>query len=987
MPTGDKETRIYNKMLMSESKLGTHFLVFLHNLVNDLTQSSFLSSGTLSDKKIGLTSSTNDTFSLDLTDAQKVLTGGCYGCGGHIVDLSLASSALITDYPFENANSVTYYVGILYQQVPDGIELNPRTGEPEYPYNEESFGEKGDPDSVTDGSTYIRLVINTILESSVDHSGRPVRVWLKNPVSPIESVAYYDGVVSYSSPNNYVDIPYGPGAGPLGQTSPTFPISLTASDYEVHVKGVSWFKNTDLRNEDEYAFIGTILGNGPSAIPTGFDISDQKAALALSLDRAYRANSTTSPAPGRLIDVDSWAVVFRQIGSTQQSEDPWNAPFIINRLDETQDGGQSIVNAFSWQSVFTYGGMTLRNLADAASGGYLQPQEPANFSTGSNVITLTRVGVDLSSGGSKDIGGALGAQVLAAVNGSTNNGLYLCTVTSTNTLTAETLDGGAWTFTTEVGQVVRFFIPLEMSKFYDPLITTYSEDKYYFEKYFYAYGNGLRLSLSGDAIQNQKWFVADCKEKQGLNSNQFWRVLPGRMLLRGGGSRISQGIPGGYPRYGIDVRDETDLDSAWTPDEGDDWGFDYRAQDYNKSTSNDIPAYHLTSSFRHPMWYYDSGSDDYRVEEAFNRIDAETLNLTRGGIDIRYLPGDDSSPNPDTSCGNAWVLAEVEFDTPGSADGTYWVKDVDYSTSYVKFMKYDGTTPSFPAGTGKVRFYGGMFTGPNYGNYGNTNVVGWLQTLTAPTEDTGALKINHPWGGWQLICANASGGNFGIKDGYTFATAITTRSFATIPTMSPGDASFVDHYSDNTHLNATSGYVLRLPSGSLASTFDVVLPESGTWTYDYVIGKFRGLDEAQPSPGYEKGWEPASIFGNVLQDLYTVVSESGVYILNVTPPDGCTINSVSIYVLPIHTNLGLIMYRQAFGTTTSVDLGSAVYPATTTLQTLTYTCTQNNTNVDNTSYEYKIGINSGTGINGHEIYGIKINVTVSALGRSWFKCI
>ena len=215
MPTGDKRVNLYHKRNVPQEGWEEHFFTFLDNKVNDTTRAAFLSAGVLDDKQIGLTSSVNDTISLDLTDADRGIDDS-----GHIVDLGNLDASLYEDYPFENNTGDTYYVGFRYQSVPNDLERNPRSSEPEYPWYLDTIGELGNPDSVTDNSTDITLVIDGILENGVDHSGRPVVVWLVNPVSPVDSVGYYTGTVVYSGGENQVVIPYTALAGPLGQTAP-----------------------------------------------------------------------------------------------------------------------------------------------------------------------------------------------------------------------------------------------------------------------------------------------------------------------------------------------------------------------------------------------------------------------------------------------------------------------------------------------------------------------------------------------------------------------------------------------------------------------------------------------------------------------------------------------------------------------------------------------------------------------------------------------
>ncbi len=192
MPTGNKRVNIYSKRNVPQEGWENYFFTFLDAKINDTTRATFLSAGILDDEPIGLSSSVNDTITFDLTNADRGIDND-----GHIVDLGNLASSLYEDYPFENATGDTYYFGFRYQTVPDDIENNPRLIKPQYPWYLETIGELGNPDNVTDNTTDITLEIDGILENGVDHSGRPFRVWLINPVSPVDSIGYYSGTVAY----------------------------------------------------------------------------------------------------------------------------------------------------------------------------------------------------------------------------------------------------------------------------------------------------------------------------------------------------------------------------------------------------------------------------------------------------------------------------------------------------------------------------------------------------------------------------------------------------------------------------------------------------------------------------------------------------------------------------------------------------------------------------------------------------------------------
>lgn len=338
MPTGSSKINVYEKRLLERTAVKDNFLDFLKDSIDEVSAAIFQgTAGILDDDEIEITSSSNDTFTLDITNASRCLVGG-----GQIIDLSLRPSSLYTTVAFENNTGSTYSVGIKYAEVETGIELNPRTGDPEYPKLLQTYGELDHPDSVTDNTTYIRLVIDTVTDGGdgEDHSGRTVSVWLADPVSGVESVAYWSGTTSYSaSPGNYVDIPYTSPNGPLGQDTGVDPPSTTAADYWVFIEGPSWRDkaNKDLSTDSEYAFIGEITGNGPAATPVGFDISGQVPIFINSLDRAY--DGPTGSGSGRKIFVDAGAVEMRTRSS---NTDELYGTLRLDRKGDTGDGGMAL---------------------------------------------------------------------------------------------------------------------------------------------------------------------------------------------------------------------------------------------------------------------------------------------------------------------------------------------------------------------------------------------------------------------------------------------------------------------------------------------------------------------------------------------------------------------------------------------------------------------------------------------------------------------
>lgn len=429
MPTGDRRIEIYPKRLLSLTGVDTQFLKYLIGEIDEVMAAIFSGAeGTLDTDTVGITSSANDVFTLDYSSASKGVTGN-----GKLIDLSLVNGTDITSaIPFENTNTIPYYVGIRHQEVPyQKVEENPLTLDAEYPSQKQTYGEQGAPTSVTDNTTYIRIILNTITESGVDHSGRKVKVWLADPVSVVDSVAFHEGTIAYSAPNNYVDISYSGADGPLGQDTSSGPPSTTASDYVVFIEGATWRRNTDLRTDPtNYWFIGIITGNGPAATPVAFDLSDQNPALLISLDRAY--DGIAGSGSGRQVTVDSGAVLLKVPG-TGGSGDDHKAALRVERIGDAVTAG-ICVEAIADEN----NGASIAGLQALISGTDLETEESVT-QAGSDLLNFTRGAVDLVTAGV-----ARETDLVWITNISGHNGLY--TIDARNSLTQLkllNLDGSA----------------------------------------------------------------------------------------------------------------------------------------------------------------------------------------------------------------------------------------------------------------------------------------------------------------------------------------------------------------------------------------------------------------------------------------------------------------------------------------------------------------------------------------------------------------
>jgi len=265
MATGDIYSNIYPKKKMDHEALADHLLEYMRKLVQDSQSTIYATSGFFN--PVTLSADTIDSFDVTALSGQDDVS--------RILELAASNNV-----PFENANTVAYYVAVGYAYTPNEAEINPRTSLPEYKNIREEVGDVADPDSVVDdGDGTMTIVVDSVTEAGVSNAGRTVRVWLKDPISAVSW--YEDCTVVWTGSNNVI---YTTGA--LGQTT----ISTTASDYSVWRKGVTVKRNTDLSTLPAYAYIGTVTGAGTGVTPTVFSTSGQKI---LASDPNVALNLTT----------------------------------------------------------------------------------------------------------------------------------------------------------------------------------------------------------------------------------------------------------------------------------------------------------------------------------------------------------------------------------------------------------------------------------------------------------------------------------------------------------------------------------------------------------------------------------------------------------------------------------------------------------------------------------------------------------------------
>jgi hypothetical protein len=263
MDYASEKIGIYNKKFIPDVQMGVNFLGFLLASQDSAYASIFPSQGLLG-AAVALGASANDSFDVALPFNAVLVTDE----GTRKLAVGTGDAALFEQVPFENASGIPYYTGMKFLEVPSTPQANVRNGKIEFDLWRQSVGEAGDPDSITDlGSDQLRIIVDSITEAGVDHSGRICRVRLKEPVSL--AAAYEDLAVQWDGSNNYVVSTY------MEQVTP----STTEADYEVLIEGPTVRRNTDLSADPDYTFLGTVTGSGTGTTPTVFDISGQNVFL------------------------------------------------------------------------------------------------------------------------------------------------------------------------------------------------------------------------------------------------------------------------------------------------------------------------------------------------------------------------------------------------------------------------------------------------------------------------------------------------------------------------------------------------------------------------------------------------------------------------------------------------------------------------------------------------------------------------------------
>lgn len=297
MTTGAEFSNFTNKRLVSFQDLAARTVAYFQELHRENTAIQF-SQGAFNEK-IPMDSPGPDQVRLNVkpTVGDYLVHDG----NGHILDLQTDNVAI-----FENAAATTYEVGAGRIDQPVEIDINPRTGKPDYDHYVEAVGDEAEPNSVTDNGSNITFRVDSLIADAAGESlaGRTVRVFKKIPAdgATTAAVAIEELVVVFGGAQNTITT-----SGLLGQTT----VSTTTSDYLVQLVGLSVRRNTNpvpISTSPKHFFAGTVLGNGGT--PTAFDISNQFVAQADSAGnittsaKAPWADGTTNPASNVQADIE-----------------------------------------------------------------------------------------------------------------------------------------------------------------------------------------------------------------------------------------------------------------------------------------------------------------------------------------------------------------------------------------------------------------------------------------------------------------------------------------------------------------------------------------------------------------------------------------------------------------------------------------------------------------------------------------------------------
>lgn len=259
MPTDDFLAYLTNKKFLPFALMKEEFFDYLRNLSEMVMKSTYRDPGvfdavaTVTGTAIGEVSVAG---AFEATDGE-----------GKKFEFQSSDSRL-QDVPFENTNVVPYNIGLRSVDMVEELEINPRTGQPEYSKLKENIGTLGTPDTVVDNGSDLTITVDSVTESGVSHAGRTVRVYLVTPLATAWGDSYEDIVVSWSGSENQITT-----TGLLGQTVGS--VSTTVGDYVVVEIGPVLVRvaTQDLRFATGVVFLSEF--DGDTGSPPTPDMTDQ----------------------------------------------------------------------------------------------------------------------------------------------------------------------------------------------------------------------------------------------------------------------------------------------------------------------------------------------------------------------------------------------------------------------------------------------------------------------------------------------------------------------------------------------------------------------------------------------------------------------------------------------------------------------------------------------------------------------------------------
>ena len=419
MSTGDRFVNILPKKLLGFQDFDDRLLRYFKKLIRD-TNSTVYGQNGFFDTTVTVSPNGTDKFQLD-SDA--LATDGI----GNLLLTDAESSGRDSGISFENQTGENYFIALNSVERPVGIQINPRTGQPEFQQLEEVIGELGEPSSVTDNGTFLSFNIDSIAkkftpeDNDLKQTGRTCLVWKVAPgsLATTEALAIESTTVTYPSVNNVINT-----TGLLGQTAGN--VTLDPSQYRVLLLGPT-VSLKDLTGETGMVFVGKIVGNGPGATPSAGVIGDQNSlSSAAFLDFG---DFTTLINSKNRIEVVAKASDSPDTPQVAVKNDIGTTVFSVDEDGDTLVGGD-----------FTYTG----SLFDIDATTEIELTAPTIDVDGTTTITLDTPTLDINASTLAEIDAPtvdITGSTLASVNSSTEVDITAPTV-DINGATAVDIDGG-----------------------------------------------------------------------------------------------------------------------------------------------------------------------------------------------------------------------------------------------------------------------------------------------------------------------------------------------------------------------------------------------------------------------------------------------------------------------------------------------------------------------------------------------------------------